>query len=97
MSISVINIKDAPDGWRDDPDYVYIGRPGKWGNPFTVAEHGRVGCIQKFCENLENGGFVEMAEDLWELRGKTLVCYCKPLACHGDVLAGLAACAEIPK
>jgi hypothetical protein len=24
------------------------------------------------------------------LKGKRLVCHCKPQACHGDVLAGLA-------
>ena len=25
-----------------------------------------------------------------ELKGKTLGCFCKPLACHGDVLAYIA-------
>ena len=25
-----------------------------------------------------------------ELKGKTLGCWCKPLACHGDVLAEIA-------
>ena len=25
-----------------------------------------------------------------ELKGKTLDCWCKPLACHGDVLAEIA-------
>lgn len=27
---------------------------------------------------------------LEELRGRDLVCWCAPLACHGDVLADLA-------
>lgn len=28
--------------------------------------------------------------DLHTLRGKTLACWCKPAACHGDALARLA-------
>jgi hypothetical protein len=32
----------------------------------------------------------ELLAQLSELRGKTLGCYCKPEACHGDVLADLA-------
>lgn len=25
-------------GWRMPPDTVYVGRPGKWGNPFKVGD-----------------------------------------------------------
>ncbi len=32
----------------------------------------------------------ELLESLHELKGKTLCCFCKPKACHGDVLAELA-------
>ena len=40
---TVIHIKDAPPGWRDDPAYVYVGRPrkgmnGLFGNPFPKNE-----------------------------------------------------------
>jgi Domain of unknown function (DUF4326) len=27
-------------GWRMPEDAIYVGRPTKWGNPFTVEEHG---------------------------------------------------------
>ena len=27
-------------GWRMPEGAVYVGRPTKWGNPFTVEEHG---------------------------------------------------------
>ena len=29
-------------------------------------------------------------DNLYRLRGKTLVCYCHPQSCHGDILAVLA-------
>lgn len=32
----------------------------------------------------------DLMGDLHELKGKTLGCWCAPLACHGDVLAELA-------
>jgi hypothetical protein len=31
-----------------------------------------------------------LLNDLHELKNKTLVCFCKPKACHGDILAELA-------
>lgn len=89
MPTRVINIKDAPAGWRQNPQFVYIGRPSKWGNPFVVGRHGERGeCVKLFERYLEEGGC--MLDDIEELRGKTLVCYCKPRACHGDVLARYA-------
>lgn len=83
----VINIADAPFGWSDDPQYVYIGRPSPWGNPFSVLRHGRHVAIAKFTAAI-SPRMAEVARR--ELRGRTLVCYCKPLSCHGDVLAAIA-------
>jgi hypothetical protein len=84
---NVIHIKDAPDGWKTDDQFVYIGRPGPWGNPFTVQEYGREGCIEMFRAYLDANPFLK--ELVPDLKGKTLVCYCKPQACHGDVLVAL--------
>ena len=75
---------------------VYIGRPGKWGNlyshkPGTKAEiqvATREEAIQKYREYILNKP--ELLADLHELRGRVLGCWCKPAACHGDVLAELA-------
>lgn len=64
---------------------VYIGRPSKWGNPFTIGKDGtRKEVIEKY-KNwlLEND---ELLSDIIELDGKVLGCWCKPNACHGDVL-----------
>jgi hypothetical protein len=70
---------------------VYIGRPSKWGNPFTEEEHGsRTEVIQKYRHWLLNSPDAKSVRDsLHELKGKTLGCWCKPKACHGDVLASI--------
>jgi len=74
---------------------VYIGRPGKWGNPFTHKDGTRAQfkvstrqeAVEKYREYiLENK---ELMNSLEELKGKVLGCWCKPQACHGDVLVEL--------
>jgi hypothetical protein len=75
---------------------VYIGRPSKWGNPFshkegTLAEFrvaSREEAISKFEQYLINNK--DLMKDLPELKGKILGCWCKPKACHGDVLVKYA-------
>lgn len=66
---------------------VYIGRPSKWGNPFTVEEYGRAECIRKYEEWVKTQP--ELMNSLHELEGKILGCWCKPASCHGDVLLRL--------
>jgi hypothetical protein len=66
-------------------DVVYIGRPSKWGNPFVIGKDGdRASVILKYENYLLNSP--ELLKQLGELRGKDLVCFCAPNACHGDVL-----------
>lgn len=70
-------------------DGVYIGRPGKWGNPFIEGRDGtRDEVVEKYREYLE--GNSKLMGSLEELRGKNLVCWCAPARCHGDVLLALA-------
>ena len=67
---------------------VYIGRGSKWGNPFRIGKDGtREEVIKKYKRYLLKNK--KLLSSLGELRGKWLGCYCKPLACHGDVLAEL--------
>jgi hypothetical protein len=84
---SVIHIKNTPPGYKNNTDYVYIGRGSKWGNPYLVSM-GRTRCIDLFREFVTSTP--ELMAALHELKGKTLVCFCKPQACHGDVLVKLA-------
>lgn len=79
---------------KREPYDVYIGRdmPGlpasKWENPFKIGYDGsREDVIAKFREYLINND--ELMASLHELKGKTLGCWCVPLACHGDVLVEL--------
>lgn len=81
---------------KKDKYDVYIGRPSKWGNPFSHKQ----GTIAKFkVKSLEEAissyeiwikSQPNLMKDLHELRGKVLGCWCKPGSCHGDVLARLA-------
>ena len=69
-------------------DDIYIGRPSKWGNPFLIGRDGdRAAVISKYREWLL--GQPVLLAALPELRGKRLGCWCKPKACHGDVLVEL--------
>lgn len=73
---------------------VYVGRPTKWGNPHTVGfcagcrmTHTREEAIARFRAELSPD---MKAAARNALRGKDLVCWCRPLACHADVLMEVA-------
>lgn len=74
---------------------VYIGRPSKWGNPYshqrgTLAEFlvdSRQEAIAKYEQYVR--ATPELLAALPELNHKILGCWCKPLPCHGDVLVSL--------
>jgi hypothetical protein len=83
MPTTVVNIYSAGGKSYD----VCIMRPSRWGNPFHVrAGITREEAIESYRKwLLSRPGLI--AEARRELRGKVLGCCCKPLACHGDVLA----------
>ena len=79
-------------GWRMPPNTVYVGRPSKWGNPFTGHD-----AAERYKESVRSGltvltvnewvanggdkyvllGLVRRDRDLLEpLRGKNLACFC---------------------
>lgn len=67
---------------------VYIGRPSIWGNPFKIGVDGnRKEVIAKYKDYVYHNPY--LISSLHELKGKILGCYCKPLACHGDILVEL--------
>ena len=85
----VIHIKDKELGGSTfSNNEVYIGRPSKWGNPFIIGKDGnREEVINKYRHWIFDQK--KLMTSLHSLRGKDLVCYCKPQACHGDVLVKL--------
>ena len=78
-------------------DAVYIGRHSKWGNPFKIGQVYKnlrltrdqvIDCHTDWLLYSDIGK--ELLKDIGELRGKNLLCFCKPLSCHGDLLLELA-------
>ncbi len=84
-------------GWRMPEGAVYVGRPTKWGNPFTVGpkcgDKCRRDAVRDFRAMVLSyiNGATGIGYPLRELRGKDLACWC-PLdqPCHADVLLELA-------
>lgn len=73
-------------------DAVYIGRGSPWGNPFVIGRHGD---RDEVCDRFETETLPYL--DLEPLRGKDLVCWCKPARCHGDsIIAALRARKDQP-
>lgn len=79
-----------------NPNYIYIGRnmsfyvkganKSKWANPFSVKKYGREKCLEMYKEYILKS---DLMDDLDELKGKTLLCWCYPERCHGNILIEL--------
>ena len=96
---AVINLKHEPE-LREEFHYahildntVLIDRRTRWGNPFRLGVDGdREQVIALYRAELWRrirAGEVSL-EELAELNGCWLACWCEPLPCHGDVLARAA-------
>lgn len=90
VPVQITKVRNRDSG---EPFDVYIGRRTPWGNPFPI-EHETNGdkrkeVIEKFRVYFQEE-FVNKPENLKHLltlRGMRLGCHCKPLSCHGDVIA----------
>lgn len=90
-------------GWRLPPNTLSVARPTKWGNPFVVGKphpycrpdeiaEGHA-CASPMTREEAVEAFTALywsPEELAELRGKNLACWCGPGPCHADVLLELA-------
>lgn len=82
-----------PKVWNKRKEYpqgaIYIGRPSRWGNPYVIGRDGtREEVIEKYRDYIKRQGMI--ADIKHSLKGKDLVCWCKPAACHGDILLEIA-------
>jgi len=103
--MEVINIKkqhlikkgySSLEEWLQDPNHIYIGRnmvcyvkgavASKWKNPYTVKKYGIDQCLQLYEQHIVNS---DLYNQLEELDGKVLGCWCKDDPCHGDILVKL--------
>lgn len=80
-------------GFKLPDGCVYVGRPTKWGNPYS---YGVPGVMSKARSVELFRGMMRESPNFWdevvrELKGKQLACWC-PLTheCHADVLAEIA-------
>ena len=91
----VINIKkdDRYAKQKSTPAYEYIGRGSDWGNPYSMFDASDEGLdsreevIRKYAYDFHKDLLKRSRRDALALAGKRLGCFCKPEACHGDVLA----------
>ncbi len=98
--IVVVNIANCPDFGTNEGDY-YIGRQflyngklfrkSKYANPYKIARGmTRQHVLEQYVDYLYAEGLAYgVQEDLTKV--KRLGCWCKPLPCHGDILASIAA------
>lgn len=84
MRTRLINIRTSDEG-----NYVYIGRPSKFGNPYIVGKDGNRETVCKLYEYWFEKRIQEsevFKQDVENLKGKTLGCYCLPKQCHGQTI-----------
>ena len=77
-------------GLKSTSAYEYIGRGSYWGNPYSMhAENeNREEVIRLFKYDFDHEKFPRKRKsEVYKLAGKRLGCFCKPEACHGDVIA----------
>lgn len=90
MGVRVVNKR------RYKGDGYYIGRPSVLGNPYKMPQYSREECVSKYREYLQ----IKMQSDnaisreirkLAEYHKRegdlTLICWCAPKSCHGDIIA----------
>ena len=81
--------------WNSKSHTLYIGRfnkflgisASKWGNPFKLSEYDRNTCLNLYEDYVRNTP--DLINNINDLRGKELGCWCKPEGCHGDILIKL--------
>jgi len=69
---------------------VLIDRTTIFGNPFSIGRHGnRDDVIKRFKRYFTRRVKydVKFRNTVRKLAGKTLLCWCHPMECHGDVYA----------
>jgi hypothetical protein len=102
INIKVDNLRtmgyNSLEAWlAANPKHVYIGRnmtcyvkgaeKSKWHNPFHAKKLCLDTCLQLYYTHICSKP--ELLNSLRELEGCVLGCWCKPNACHGDVLVYL--------
>lgn len=100
----------SPSQWLGcSPSNVYIGRESrrhnlngsKWRNDYKVRTYGLSECLRRYRKMIvegvdEHGVTNTLWDDLHELRGMSLGCWCHPDLCHGHILKELLQLTDRP-
>lgn len=71
-------------------DAVYVGRGSPFGNPFLIGKDGtRSDVIELYKKYVQSKPELEILIKN-KLKGKDLICFCKPALCHADYLIEIA-------
>ena len=94
---------ETPRDWLNSSPYnVYIAREcksnglegSKWQNDYKISDYGLEECLRRYRNRIvegidEHGVKNTLWNDLHELIGMTLGCWCDPDSCHGHILRDL--------
>ena len=69
---------------------INIMRPSVFGNPFIIPKDGNRDEVCSKYEDYVNNNPELIKLIKQKLKGKNLICCCKPLRCHGDTLLRIA-------
>ena len=100
VNIRVANLRnlgyDNLEKWLENPLHLYIGREmhfyvkgahkSKWHNPYSTKKYSLDEVLRLYREHIINS---DLYDQLDELSGKVLGCWCSPNPCHGNVLIEL--------
>lgn len=91
-NLKKLGYKDLEDCLKDTNN-VYIGRhcayvkganQSIFANKFSINNYGRDKCLELYEQYLRNNDV--LMKEILKLKGKQLLCWCKPERCHGDII-----------
>lgn len=94
--VATLKIKNKKTYKQKDCD-IYVGRPSKWGNPYshkegtlakykTETREEAISCFETYFRDLLEKEPGLKAEILRWPEYASLVCWCSPLSCHAEIL-----------
>ena len=95
MKVSLVNIRN----YKED-DYLYVGRPSKYGSPYasklskvegTIQVDSKEEALRLYKEYIMKNQHLitELLEELEERNITKLGCWCYPSDCHADIILQL--------
>ena len=78
--------RERTKGWKMPTNAIYVGRPTRYGNPYSLDDYDRTTAIDRYAKWLDD----HLEKDpsfLDALLGKDLACWCRmDQPCHADIL-----------